>query len=251
MRSFRTFIYRDASYKIAPSEPNALYSFITVCITGIRDELETYIKGHPEFLTSLVPIKIKSYAPKSVIMMAEAAEATGLGPMAAVAGTTAQLAAIQSAETAREAGVTEIIIENGGDIFILPLGESSPVIAGIFSGLHSKFNGLALKIEPGKQGIALCSSSGKMGHSLSFGDCDLSTVVSSNAALADAAATLGGNLVKTEADLGPAAERIASIEGIEGALLIKNEQLAIAGRMPTIIRHEDPQGLHKITGTFL
>lgn len=171
--------------------------------------------------------------------------------MAAVAGITAQLAAIRSSVTARNYKATEIIIENGGDIFILPLEKSAPVIAGIFSGLGSKFSGLALKIEPALQGTAVCSSSGRMGHSISFGDCDLCTVVSKNAALADAAATLGGNMVKTEGDLEASAEKLAAIKGVDGVLLIKNEKLAIAGRMPAIIRHEDPDRLNKITGNFL
>ena len=116
---------------------------------------------------------------------------------------------------------------------------------------NSKFSSLALKIIPGAGGTAVCSSSSLMGHSLSFGSCDLCTVVSDNAAIADAAATLGGNMVKTEDDLGPAAEKLSAIPGVTGVLLIKNDQLAIAGKMPSIIRHEDPAKLEKITGTFL
>ena len=251
MRSFRTFNYRDASYRISPAEPEVLYSFITERITEIREELEAYIRLQPEFLKSLVPLEPLSEAPESVMLMAAAAKLTGVGPMAAVAGTTAQLAAVRSAGTARQQKVSEIIIENGGDIFILPLEKSTPVIAGIFSGLGSKFSTLALKVAAESQGTAICSSSGRMGHSLSFGDCDLCTVVSENAALADAAATLGGNMVKTEADLPEAAERLASISGVDGALLIKNDKLAIAGRMPDLVRHTDPAGLNKITGNFL
>ena len=161
------------------------------------------------------------------------------------------------AETA-DAGHPEIIIENGGDIFILPAGAAAnegtsaqPLLAGIFSGLNSKFAGLALRITPEESGTAVCSSSSRMGHSLSLGDCDLCTVVSGSAALADAAATLGGNLVKTESDLGPAAERLSAIDGIDGVLIIKNEQIAIAGKLPEIVKHKDSGEIGKITGTFL
>jgi ApbE superfamily uncharacterized protein (UPF0280 family) len=251
MRRFRTFKYRDASYRISADGPDELYSYITERIAEIREELETYIKFQPEFLKSLVPIEPLADAPDSVRLMCSAAKLTGIGPMAAVAGTTAELAAKRSEDKARSFGVSEIIIENGGDIFILPLERSNPVIAGIFSGLQSKFSSLALKIEPGLQGTALCSSSGRMGHSLSFGDCDLCTVVSSDASLADAAATLGGNMVKTEADLSLTAKHIAAIKGVDGVLLIKNDKLAVAGQMPEIIRHEDPAGLNKITGKFI
>jgi hypothetical protein len=175
--------------------------------------------------------------------------------MAAVAGTIAQCAAGLSADTALNAGFDEIIIENGGDIFIsirraeTSEGTRKAVVAGIFSGLESDFSNLALKIENEELPISICSSSGRMGHSLSMGDCDLSTVISKNAALADAAATLGGNIVMTEDDLRPSAEKIAAIEGIIGVILIKNSRIAMAGKLPELIKHHDAAGLDKITTT--
>ncbi|HAK46840.1 MAG TPA: UPF0280 family protein [Spirochaeta sp.] len=253
MRRFRTFTYRDASYRISPAGPESLYNTITSHIVEIREELEAYIKTQPDFLTSLEPVSVPETAPESASVMAAAAKLTGTGPMAAVAGTTAQLAALrtESGLSASDSS-TEIIIENGGDIFILPGHgtEITPVVTGIFSGLDSRFSSLALKVIPSPGGTAICSSSSRMGHSLSFGDCDLCTVVSDNAALADAAATLGGNLVKTEADLGPAAGHIAAIRGVTGVLLIKNKKISIAGKMPELVRHRDPAGLNKITGTY-
>ncbi len=257
MREFRTFSYRGASYRISPADGGPLFSDITEHIKSIRDELEHFIKKQPVFLTSLVPIELLPGAPEPAVLMAEAAKLTGTGPMAAVAGTIAMLAVQRAAAASAVQAAEDIIIENGGDIFILPLPgrqqnrKVRPVIAGVFSGISSKFSGLALKIIPDEKGTAVCSSSGRMGHSLSLGDCDLCTVVSGSAALADAAATLGGNLVKKESDLGPAAERLVSIPGIDGVLLIKNEQIAVAGKLPEIIRHTDADGLNKITGTFL
>ena len=253
MRRFRTFEYRGASYRISPSEPEELYKIITSGITGIREELEEYIRIHPDFLKSLTPVAPLKDAPEAAILMAGASELTGIGPMAAVAGTTAQLAARRAAEKLKDSNLMrEIIIENGGDIFILP-GTSSgitPVVAGIFSGIGSGFDDLALKLLPAPEGTAICSSSSRMGHSLSFGDCDLCTVISENAALADSAATIGGNLVRTDEDLGPAAEKIAAIKGVAGVIIIRNKQIAMAGRVPELIRHRDPKRLDKITGTF-
>jgi len=123
------------------------------------------------------------------------------------------------------------------------------VVTGIFSGLDSVFSSLALKILPEDLPLAVCSSSGRMGHSLSLGDCDLSTVISKDASLADAAATLGGNLVKTEEDLGSSAERIGAIDGVIGVILIKNDRIAMAGKLPQLIKHHDAAGLDKITIT--
>ena len=254
MRKFKTFRFRDASYRISPGDNDLLYTLLCSAVEEIRGELEAYIKIQPDFLTSLTPLELLPEAPDTALRMAAAAELAGTGPMAAVAGLTAQSAVERAAEKYRLTlgNAAEIIIENGGDIFISPAPEDTrPVTAGIFSGLHSNFSSLALKIIPPPGGIAVCSSSGRMGHSLSFGDCDLCTVVSTDAALADAAATLGGNLVRTEADLGPAAEKLVQIDGINGVLLIKNDKLAIAGKMPELVRHKDPGGLDKITGTFI
>ncbi|MDC7124279.1 MAG: UPF0280 family protein [Spirochaetales bacterium] len=250
MREFQAFRYKDATYKICSSNSKELFSMLTSEIKQLRDELDNYIKLQPEFLKSLEPITVLQSSPDSAIKMAEASRLCGIGPMAAVAGTIAQIAAEKCSSFAHKLKVPEIIIENGGDLFILPIKEKNTVITGIFSGLSSKFSSLALKISPEKEGIAVCSSSSLMGHSLSLGNCDLSTVISKNASLADAAATFGGNLVKTEADLKPAAEKIVSIYGVEGVILIKNEQIAIAGNLPEIIKHKDPSGIKKITKTF-
>jgi ApbE superfamily uncharacterized protein (UPF0280 family) len=266
VRSFRLFKYRDASYNISLHPESAslesVYKKITGDIVLIRESLEEYIKKNPVFLSSLKPVSLLPGAPPAAVMMAEAAELTGTGPMAAVAGAIAQLAAEMSRQTAVEMGVDEIIIENGGDIFICPTESSSgraharaperePVTAGIFSGTHSRFSDLALKIPSGEVPVSVCSSSGKMGHSLSLGDCDLSTVFSVNAALADAAATLGGNMVRREEDLGPAAEKIASIPGIDGVLLIKNSRISMAGRLPELVRKSGPARLVNNTETVI
>jgi ApbE superfamily uncharacterized protein (UPF0280 family) len=85
-----------------------------------------------------------------------------------------------------------------------------------------------------------------MGHSLSFGNCDLATVTSKDAALADAAATLACNLVKTSADIPRVLERIVNITGILGVLLIKDEQVGVAGDLPELIKHKDTQLFNKI-----
>ena len=58
-----------------------------------------------------------------------------------------------------------------------------------------------MEVAPDEMPLSVCSCSGRLGHSLSFGDCDLATVVAADAALADACTTLAANLVKSEADL--------------------------------------------------
>ncbi|MDO8786421.1 MAG: hypothetical protein Q7J12_09430, partial [Syntrophales bacterium] len=55
-----------------------------------REFIETYIKSHPLFLTSLVPIEKDNLAPPIIRDMLETSRMAGVGPMASVAGAVAQ-----------------------------------------------------------------------------------------------------------------------------------------------------------------
>ncbi len=86
-----------------------------------------------------------------------------------------------------------------------------------------------------------------MGHSTSLGACDLATVLAPDASLADCAATLAANLVKTEDDVTPTLERIMAIPGILGLLIVKNDRIGLMGELPELIRHGDRSFTDKIT----
>jgi hypothetical protein len=160
--------------------------------------------------------------------------------MAAVAGAMAQLAA----EAALAAGAGEAIIENGGDIY---LDSPEAVLIALYAGPGAPSGGLALEVLPGEMPLAVCSSSGRLGHSFSFGDCDLATVVARDAALADAAATLAGNLVRRESDIPGALQRVSALPGVSGLLLVKGAKVGLAGRLPRLVRHAEARFDLKIT----
>jgi uncharacterized protein len=63
------------------------------------------------------------------------------------------------------------------------------------------FNNLVLEIDKTSLPASICSSSGKIGHSLSFGQSDLVAVTSKSAVMADAAATAIANTVRTKEDI--------------------------------------------------
>ena len=224
-RVYKTFVHKDAEFRICCEQ----YETVTLEIIRQRKILEDYIARHPEFQTTFTPIALKSDAPDSARRMARAAELVGTGPMAAVAGTMAQLAA----EAGIQNGCTEVIIENGGDIY---LKTTKAVTIGLFSGGGKAVNKLAFAIEPQDTPLAICSSSGLMGHSKSFGQCDLATVVAKDAALADAAATQAANHVKTIEDIEPALNQIAAIGSIDGILIVKDGQIGLAGKLPQLIK---------------
>lgn len=224
-RVYKTFVHKEAVFRICCDE----FETVVSEIKRQRKILEEYIARHGEFKTSLTPIELKSDAPEVAERMAKAAELAGTGPMAAVAGTMAQLAA----EAAIKKGCEEVIVENGGDIY---LQTAEPVIIGLYPGEDEVAGQLAFSLQGKDTPVSICSSSGKMGHSMSLGMCDLATVVAKNAALADAAATQAANLVKTIDDVEPTLNKIAGIEGIDGVVIVKDGQVGLAGKLPELVK---------------
>lgn len=222
-RTYRTFTHREAVFRICCEAVEAVESEIV----RQRRLLEDYIARHPEFGTSLAPLDVLGDAPEVAQRMARAARRVGVGPMAAVAGAMAQCAA----EAALQAGARDVIVENGGDIYVQV---TDPVTIGLHTGTSKIGDRLAFSLSARETPLSICSSSGKMGHSMSLGQCDLATVVARDAALADAAATEAANLVKVVDDVNPALERIAGIEGIDGVLIVKGDRVGLAGRLPSL-----------------
>ena len=236
MRQFRTFSFKDTHLKVYGSE----YDQITEVITQERKKLEAYILRHPEFKNALTPIDLLPEAPEIAQKMARASAATGLGPMASVAGTLAQI----GVEAAKEAGCNEAIVENGGDMYIM---SPTPVTIGIYAGDNSIGAQLAFQLTPEELPLAICSSSSKMGHSLSLGDCELATVIAKDAALADSVATLTCNSISHERDVELVLDKVGQIEGIRGILVVKNSKIGLWGDLPKLVRNQDNETLAKIT----
>ena len=82
--------------------------------------------------------------------------------------------------------------------------------------------------------MAVCTSSGTVGHSVSFGKADAVCVVSSSCALADAAATAIGNRVAGSADIKDAIQRGKMIPGVGGILIIVGDKLGAWGGIEVV-----------------
>jgi ApbE superfamily uncharacterized protein (UPF0280 family) len=224
-RTYSTFTYREAVFRICCEKFDA----VTAEIVRQRLILEDYIVRHPEFRRSLEPLELLAGAPEVAQDMARAAKIVGVGPMAAVAGAMAQRAGL----AALDAGAHEVIVDNGGDIYICAV---EPVIIGLMTGTADLGDRLAFSLKAEDTPISICSSSGKMGHSFSFGECDLATIVAKDAALADAAATQAANLVRTVDDIDAALEKISAIEGVDGVMIVKDSRVGLAGKLPPLVR---------------
>jgi uncharacterized protein len=190
-------------------------------INQYRHPLEQYIQSNPLFLHSLEPLPVECGSPEIVRVMAEAGQAAGVGPMAAVAGAMAELVGINLLRYS-----DQVIVENGGDIFIKTTQKRT---IGIYAGM-SPFSGrLGLEVLPGQTPCGVCTSSGTVGPSLSLGLADAAMVTAPSAALADSAATAIGNLVKSVDDIPSALERGMKIKGVTGMLIIVGDRMGAWG----------------------
>jgi ApbE superfamily uncharacterized protein (UPF0280 family) len=186
-----------------------------------RTLLEEYIESHPLFLHSLEPCPVEEDAPDIVSDMARAAGMMSVGPMAAVAGAIAETVGRDLLEYS-----PEVIVENGGDIFMKVLQTR---LVGVYAG-ESAFTGkIALEINPVETPLGVCASSGTVGHSLSLGAADAVIVLSHSAALADAAATAIGNKVIAAGDIDVVIEKVKVMPELVGVVIIKGDRMGMWG----------------------
>ncbi len=121
---------------------------------------------------------------------------------------------------------TEVVVENGGDLF---MSITRPRRVAVFAGESPLSMKLALEIAPGETPLGIATSSATVGPSVNFGKADAAVVLAPNAALADAAATALGNRVRSRGDLEPALAWVLGIEGVRGALVVLGDQFAAQG----------------------
>ena len=188
-----------------------------------RSELEGYIRKHPLFGVSLQPLPVGDDAPLLVKDMSSAAEAAGVGPMAAVAGAIAEF-------VGRELLVhsDEVVVENGGDIFIKATRRRH---VGVYAGASPFTGKVVFEVLPGETPLGICTSSGTVGHSLSFGRADAVVAFSPSGSLADAVATAIGNIVNSAEDIPEAIKRAQQIPGLRGIAIIKADRIGLWGKV--------------------
>lgn len=191
-----------------------------------RDVLEKYLGRYSEFATTLVPWPKDEPRPAMIEEMVRAGRRAGVGPMAAVAGAMAANVGFDLLNRSRE-----IIVENGGDVF---LQTTDPVTVGIYSGEGDLGSRLALRAGGGDEPVGVCTSSGTIGHSLSHGRADAVCVIASSCALADAAATAIGNRVQGEGDIRSAIEFGRNIKEIQGVVISVGGKIGAWGEVELV-----------------
>ena len=191
-----------------------------------RHQLETYIAMNPQFQRSLIPLQNDPGVPEIIQEMIHSSQLANVGPMAAVAGAIAELVSKDLLKLSKE-----VIVENGGDIYLAMTKER---IIGIYAGNSPLSLKVGIIIRPEESPLGVCTSSGTVGHSLSFGKADAVCILSKSAALADATATAVGNVVQGEKDIELGLERGKNIEGVLGMLIIIGEKMGVWGNVKLI-----------------
>ncbi len=193
---------------------------------NLRRSLEKYIEVEPSFreaMTHFVAGGNVQSIPPVALEMIRAANRAGVGPMAAVAGAFAQYVGSWLLQKC-----SQVVVENGGDIF---LRCDQPLKVGIFAG-RSPFSGrLALQVKPRPHPRGVCTSSASVGPSYSMGKADAAVILAADAVVADAVATAAANAVQSEEDLEKALQLARGVTGVEGALVILGQKLAAWGEI--------------------
>jgi len=242
--------YIQRVYRTVPDPGNLVSSFVKIKDTDLhilaerevsalaeelalqyRLQVESYIQLHPEFARALSPLPPDLLAPPIVKDMLGAGSSAGVGPMAAVAGVIAEYVGRGILDN----GCREVMVENGGDIYI---SRKRACTVAIFAGESSLSLRVGIRLAGDRMPIAVCTSSGKIGHSLSFGLADSVTVIAGSAALADAAATRLGNEVgrgkSGDGGIKRALERSREIPDILGVVVICDEKIGAVGEVELV-----------------
>lgn len=192
-------------------------------IVKIRTSIQTAFELSDTFEGALEPLNITMGMPNIAKQMIRASQKAQVGPMAAVAGGVSQKLAEY---LYLEYGFKNIIVENGGDLYIRTSEERHVLI---YAGESPLSNKMKLIIKPEKSPLGVCTSSGTVGHSISFGRADAVVVLSKDTFLADAMATSIGNRIKSAEDIETAIDFGKSVEGVVGLVIIIGDKIGMWG----------------------
>lgn len=194
---------------------------VDLVLEGARKIIKDQIETEKEFQSSLLPLLPLENDADLIKHMKKCSMTCGVGPMASVAGAVAQYLADQLGPSN-----SDLIIENGGDVFI-----KTTVVRNILihAGDSKLSDLLSIEIEPDQSPIGICTSSGKMGHSLSFGQADAVVVVSHDILLADSLATAIGNIMQSASDINKGLSIARKIKNIIGIVIIIDNTVGVWG----------------------
>jgi ApbE superfamily uncharacterized protein (UPF0280 family) len=123
----------------------------------------------------------------------------------------------------------EIIVENGGDIFMKTKRER---VLHVYVREESCFKDkLLLKLKVRENPYGICTSSAYIGHSLSLGRSDATLIIAHSAIAADVFATAVGNMVKQRRDIDRGLAAARDSGRCLGALIVLGDRIGVWGEI--------------------
>lgn len=225
-----TFQYRDTDLWVGidrESFREEMAAVLSSEIIRLWQILEDYIALQPEFLTSHHPVTLREGTHEEIRLMAEAARVAGVGPMASVAG----LFSWYAGECIRKKfQVNEIVVENGGDFYLLLKKDLSMTI---YAGKSPLSERIAVVIPAMDKPCGVCTSSGTVGHSFSYGKADAVMVSCQSPMIADALATAMANRIVSPDDIATVLSYSEEFPEIEAIVIICEDKVGIRGNFDT------------------
>lgn len=206
-------------------------------IYKLHNSLNSFINLNEDFLLSLDAVDYGEINSSEIVtLMINSSKKVGIGPMACVAGSISELCL----NNLISQGSKYSIVENGGDIAI---SNNKTALCGIYSNNKVIENRIAFKIRPRNSPLGICTSSGRIGHSISFGVSDSVSVIAGSSSIADGLATRIANEVRG-VDSNEAISNALDVSEhyrdlFEGILIISGDNVGTIGRLPKLVKTKE------------
>ena len=227
---YRRWSFKETNLLIKSDQKKALCAAIEAALEA-RRSIERFVSWYPEFRYSLEPLRLEPDGKRVIELMLRAGEIADVGPFASVAGAISQIAS----DAALEAGARSVLVENGGDISI---AGNRGFLVGLYAGSSKISAKIGFLLKPEDLPAGVCTSSGTVGPSISFGLADAATVVADEASVADAAATSVANEVRgadVELSIKRGLDRADEIPEVRGCLIARADRVGTTGKLPKLI----------------
>lgn len=225
-----TYKETDLWIGLSPGSVNDdLKKFTLATLKYLWDELETYINSNPHFGKSLRPLLIDNRMPKIIKRMILSSQKAGIGPMSSVAGFFSEFI---GKSLKSEYMIEEIVVENGGDIY---LDIITPITLTVHAGKSPLSEKIGITIPQESTPLGICTSSGTVGPSLSYGIADAVMIACKDTALADSYATAFCNNVRSISDIEKVLQETEEFSEILAALIICDDKMGIRGDFEMVV----------------
>ena len=181
------------------------------------EQVSSYSARNPTFRTSKRPVDVPDDAPAIIREMADAARAAGVGPVFTIQGALTD-------HVGRYLGraLSEVLVSGGGDYYIKSKKRMKLLVHRDNSGEEL---GVIVDPKTGTHGVSTALGRGQ----LPAQTVDGLAVLGRSCTIADAAAAAAMAILARPGSFKAALDYLRGIEGVHGAMIIKGENIGVAG----------------------